>query len=146
MARRRRRRGLHPALVTLIVLVPIVLVLAGIGGAVYYFVILPGSGPPGRERMQGHWEASLRSGHIYLNIQPGGKLDFTGVANNGNRDTQYRNYEVLKDRSKSVTLRTTDPTGNYDPGDWKLEFLGADRMRIDFLTSGSESVVYDRKK
>jgi hypothetical protein len=151
MPARRRRRGPHPALTALVIVVPIVLVLAGIAGAVYYFVTrpgsgLPGSGPPGRERMVGQWEASLRSGRITLNIHKEGKLDFTGVTKSGVRDTQYRTYEVSKDGSKSVTLHTTDPSGTYDPADWKLEFLGDDRMRIDFLTSGSESVIYDRKK
>jgi hypothetical protein len=94
----------------------------------------------------GQWGADLRSGHIDLNIHKGGKLDFTGTAKNGSRDTQYRNYEVLKDRSKTVTLRLTDPSGTYDPSEWKVEFLSDDQMRIDFITSGAESVVYNRKK
>jgi hypothetical protein len=146
MAKKRRRRGLHPAAVAMIVIVPVLLIPGGIAGAVYYFAVLPASGPPGRERMAGHWEADLPSGRILLNVQRDGKLDFTGITKSGIRDTQYRMYEVLKDRSRTITLHTTDPSGAYDPSDWKVEFLSDDRMRIEFPTSGATPVVYDRKK
>jgi hypothetical protein len=144
MPAKRRRRGPNPAVVVVIVVVLVLLALGGVAGAVFFFTVL--SGPPALERLPGQWEADLPSGRILLNVHKDGRLDFTGITRSGIQETHWRKYEVLKDRSKSITLHLEDPAGANPPSDWKIEFLTDDQIRINFLTSGAEAVVYNRKK
>jgi hypothetical protein len=104
------------------------------------------AGPSAGERLPGQWEANLPSGRIILNVQKDGQLDFTGITRSGIQETQRRKYQVLKDRSKSITLHLEDPSGANPSSDWKIDFLTDDQIRVNFLTSGGEATVYDRKK
>jgi len=143
---RRKRHGLHPALKTLLVTLPILVAVGGVGGVIYYFVIKPRIGTTASERLLGKWEAHYPEGTIRLHFQKGGKLELTGVAANGNTATINYTFKVSKDRRESVVLHLTNVSGSTDPADWGIELLGDDRMRVDHLTSKAQSRYYDRVK